>query len=67
MVDIVPFNAVTADYAWLEGEDDQLLEQWRKVHWVIFSRELIARNKKPEQTMPVVCEYFEVVYGAEIA
>jgi uncharacterized protein YhfF len=59
-VDIVPFNEVTADYARTEG--DRSLDYWRRVHWSIFSRELFAIGKRPEDAMPVICENFKVVF-----
>ena len=62
-VEIVPFNQVTADFARTEGEGDRSLGYWRRVHWAAFTRELQAIGKRPEETMPVVCETFEVVFG----
>jgi uncharacterized protein YhfF len=62
-VEIVPFNEVTADFARAEGEGDQSLGYWRRVHWASFTRELQVIGKCPEERMPVVCETFEVVYG----
>jgi uncharacterized protein YhfF len=62
-VEIVPYNEVTADFARAEGEGDQSLSHWRRVHWACFSRELQASSKLPTETMPVVCETFELVYG----
>src|SRR5512137_340252 len=63
-VEIVPFNQVTADFARTEGEGDRSLEHWRRVHWACFTRDLRAIGRGPEETMPVVCEAFEIVYGA---
>jgi len=63
-VEIVPFNEVTADFARTEGEGDGSLDYWRRVHWECFTRDLRAAGRRPEDTMPVVCETFEVVYGA---
>ena len=63
-VKVVPFNEVTADFARTEGEGDGSLDYWRKVHWAYFERTLRALGRIPDETMPVVCETFEVVYGA---
>ena len=65
-VEIVPFNEVTADFARTEGEGDRSLDYWRRVHWECFTRELQAIGKRPQETMPVVCETFEVVYGTAV-
>lgn len=61
-VEIVPFNQVTPDFARVEGEGDRSLEYWREVHRAAFSRELTTIGKSLEDTVPVVCETFEVVY-----
>lgn len=61
-VDVVPFNEVTAEFAQTEGEGDGSLAYWKEVHWQFFTRELAEFSKKPEETMPVVCEEFEVVF-----
>lgn len=62
-VEVVPFDQVTAGFARTEGEGDRSLDYWRRVHWASFTRELQVIGKCPEETMPVVCEIFEVVYG----
>lgn len=62
-VDIVPFNEVTAEFAAAEGEGDSSLAYWRRGHWDCFARELAPHGREPAETMPVVCEYFEVVYA----
>jgi len=64
-VEIVPFNEVTADFALTEGEGDKSLKYWRRVHWAYFERELRSFGKRPDETMPVVCEVFEVAYDPE--
>ncbi len=63
-VEIVPFEAVTPEFAAAEGEGDGSLEYWRKAHWAYFTRELLAIGRQPQPDMPVVCESFEVVFGA---
>ena len=35
-VKIVPFNEVTADFAYLEGEGDRTLSYWRREHEAVF-------------------------------
>ncbi|MDX9953494.1 MAG: ASCH domain-containing protein [Anaerolineae bacterium] len=66
-VEIIPFNQVAADFARTEGEGDCSLAYWREVHWEVFTRSLAAYGRRPVETMPVVCETFEVVYGADPA
>ena len=63
-VEIVPFNKVTAEFALCEGEGDKSLEYWRRVHWDYYHRELAATSKSPTDDMPIVCEYFRVIFTA---
>ena len=63
-IEICPFNEVSAEHAFAEGEGDRSLAYWREVHWRYFSRECVELGKEPTETMPVVCELFKVVYPA---
>ncbi|MEO1210209.1 MAG: ASCH domain-containing protein [Cyanobacteria bacterium J06638_20] len=61
-VSLCPFNEVTADFAYAEGEGDRTLESWREGHWQYFARVLPKIDKQPTLDMPLVCERFQVVY-----
>ena len=61
-VEVVPFQAVTAEFASVEGEGDGSLEYWRDEHWACFGRECLRIGKEPSLVMPVACEKFKVVY-----
>lgn len=61
-VDIVPFDAVTAEFAATEGEGDGSLAHWRRAHEAYFDRECTRIGRTPTPQMPVVCERFGVVY-----
>jgi uncharacterized protein YhfF len=61
-VDVVPFDEVTAEHAYLEGEDDRTLESWREGHERYWRRTLAAVGREFEPSTPVVCERFEVLY-----
>ncbi len=61
-VRIIPFDKVSEDFAYLEGEGDRSLEYWRKVHWNFFTRILSKIKRQPGMDMPLVCEKFKVVY-----
>ena len=63
-VEVVPFDAVTAEHASQEGEGDRSLAYWRGVHWRVFSRELEALGIEPSEQMPLVCERFRMIYHA---
>ncbi|MCM1236617.1 MAG: ASCH domain-containing protein [Ruminococcus flavefaciens] len=59
----VPFDQVTAEQAWREGEGDRSLAYWRRVHEDFFRAELAEVGLEFSLDMPVVCEEFEVVYA----
>ncbi len=61
-VQVLPFNQVGEEHAFLEGEGDRSLKYWRDVHWKFFSMECQEIGKSPSNTMPVVCERFRRVY-----
>jgi uncharacterized protein YhfF len=61
-IDIVPYDEVTAEFAAIEGEGDQSLDYWRKVHLEYYTKECKRIGKVFTPKMPVICESFEVVY-----
>lgn len=61
-IDIVPYNLITAEYAKIEGEGDQSLVYWQKVHWAYYHRELAPFNLSPQKDMPIVCEQFRCIH-----
>lgn len=62
-VEVLPFDAVTAEMAAKEGEGDLSLEYWRKVHTEFFTDELSDAGLQFTPKTPVVYEEFEVVYS----
>ena len=58
----VPFDQVSEEQAYREGEGDRTLAYWRRVHEDFFRRELAEAGQTFSPEMPVVCEEFEVVY-----
>lgn len=61
-VEIIPFNKVKADRAYREGEGDLSLEYWRKGHKEFFEKEYSSVGKVFTDTIPCICEVFEVIY-----
>jgi len=61
-VTLKPYNEVDASFAYAEGEDERTLEAWRREHWKYFSRVLPRIGRVPEETMPLVCQRFRVVF-----
>ena len=61
-VEIRPFNAVDARFAYDEGEGDRSLAYWRAAHWRFFSRASAPAGRAPDEAIPLVCERFRVVW-----
>ena len=61
-VSLVPFIEVTAWHAYLEGEGDRSLRQWRNVHEDFFSDAAERIGDRFDERGKVVLEKFEVVY-----
>lgn len=62
-VRIVPFNEVSDEHAFAEGEDDRTLASWRTIH-ERFWREHSENPRGFAPDMPVVCERFELRYSS---
>lgn len=60
--EVVAFDQVTAEYAAIEGEGDGSLAFWRRGHWAFFSRECQRIGREPCETMPVICNVFELLH-----
>ena len=65
-VTIVPFNEVTTEHAYKEGEGDKSLGYWREVHEKFFSECLNEAGLKFTSNMKVVCEEFSVVFKKQV-
>ncbi|MBM7542701.1 ASCH domain-containing protein [Amphibacillus cookii] len=61
-VEVVPFDEVTAEHAYLEGEGDRTLRYWCEVHERFFRNELEKVNQTFHHKIPVVCERFKIIY-----
>jgi uncharacterized protein YhfF len=61
-VDIIPFNAVGADFAACEGEGDGSLAYWRQAHLDYFTRTSPELGITFNEDMLIVCERFEVLH-----
>ena len=61
-VSVQPFNQVSADHAYKEGEGDRRLTYWRELHENLFSKWLHEVGLHFSQDSLVVLEEFRVVY-----
>ena len=60
---VVPFDRVSAEHAFKEGEGDRSLEYWREVHESFLKEELSSIGRTFDGSTRVVCEEFEVIYA----
>jgi uncharacterized protein YhfF len=61
-LEIVPFDRITASFAASEGEGDLSLRYWQAEHWRFFTEECRRIGRVADQSMPLVCESFEVLH-----
>ena len=61
-VTVVPFQQVTAEHAYKEGEGDRSLAFWRTAHEAFFTECLKEVGLCFTPDLKVVCEEFTVVY-----
>ncbi len=61
-VQIKPFNTVDESFAWLEGEGDRSLAEWRRGHDRYFRRRCQQLGVPFSDDLPVVCEEFDLVW-----
>ncbi|ASF40623.1 ASCH domain-containing protein [Halobacillus halophilus] len=59
-VKVVPFDEVTEEHAFMEG--DRTLRYWREVHESFFRKELKEINQDFHYKIPVVCERLKLLY-----
>lgn len=62
VTEVIPFNLVSAEHAYHEGEDSRTLAEWRQVHEDFFTKEYQEAGKEFTTDMPCLCEVFERVY-----
>lgn len=64
-VEVVPFDEVTEEHAYLEGEGDRTLRYWRDVHEIFFKKEFDTSDQEFHYKILVVCERFRLIYKGE--
>lgn len=61
-VTIIPFNQISEEHAYIEGEGDRSLAYWRRVHIEFYNNEFKDLGLKFEESMPIVFEEFEKIF-----
>lgn len=59
---VVPFEQVSAEHAYKEGEDDRSLSKWREVHRRAFAPDYKDAGLDFDEKSDCVLEEFEVLY-----
>lgn len=63
VVEKIPFNLVSQEHAYHEGEGDRSLHQWRKEHEAFFKSVYKQSGKIFTEDSLCLCEVFEVVFN----
>lgn len=63
-VTVFPFDQVTEEVAYAEGEGERTVESWTEEHKEFFKRECQSIGESFSTKMEVICERFELVYAA---
>ena len=61
-VDPTPYNEITKEFAFIEGEGDRSLEYWKRVHEAYYKREMAPYNEEFREDMIIICEHFKTLY-----
>lgn len=61
-VEVLPFNQITAEQAFKEGEGDRTLAYWRRVHQSFWQQQFVDYPLVFSDEMLVIYEEFKVVY-----
>lgn len=61
-VTIRKFSEIDADFAYKEGEGDQSLEYWQKVHREYFAKLAEEYGTAFDDDTELVCEEFEIIF-----
>ena len=61
---VVPFDEVSEEHAYKEGEGDRSLAYWRAIHEEFFTEEFEETEIEFNGQTRILCEEFKVVYKA---
>lgn len=61
-VNLVPFKAVSSEFAYVEGEGDRSLDYWRRVHLEYYERECANEGSVFDPEELIVCERFRLLW-----
>lgn len=61
-VEVIPFDEVSEQHAFNEGEGNRSLASWQADHRAFFTQELVRYHQVFDEKTPIVCETFKRVY-----
>lgn len=61
-VKLVPFFSIRDPFVQEEGDGHKSLASWKAVHWELYERQLQPYGRIPNESMIVVCHYFEKIF-----
>ena len=64
-VQILAFEAVDADFCKAYAESDGSKEAWLALNWPIYTAQCEQLGRTPSMAMPLVCEWFELVFPTD--
>ena len=64
-IDVIPFEAVSAEFAASEGEGDLSWDYWATVHRRYFMKLCEKFGREWREDLPTVCESFELIHAVE--
>ncbi|MFZ4929491.1 ASCH domain-containing protein [Chryseobacterium sp. Mn2064] len=64
---VIPFDQINNQFAFDCGEGDRTLSDWREIYLEYIQSECQRIGKRPSADIPMVCEYFKVIYKEPLA
>jgi uncharacterized protein YhfF len=64
-VQILPFDGVDDEFCKAYAESDGSKAGWLALNWPIYTAQCEAWGREPSMVMPLVCEWFEVVFPTD--
>ena len=64
-VQVVPFDAVDADFCAAYAEGDGSKEGWLALNWSIYTAQCGQLGRTPSMVMPLVCEWLEFIFPTD--
>lgn len=62
LVEQIPYDKISPEFAEIEGEGDKSLNYWKKVHREYYTREMKPFHEEFAEHMIIVCEQFKLIY-----